>query len=34
VVNITKQLPGDTWHGWRYIAFGPDGKLYCAVGEG
>ena len=26
------RLPGDQMHGWRYIAFGPDGKLYIAAG--
>ena len=26
------QLPPERHHGWRYIAFGPDGKLYVAVG--
>jgi glucose/arabinose dehydrogenase len=25
-------LPGETHHGWKYIAFGPDGKLYVPVG--
>jgi glucose/arabinose dehydrogenase len=25
-------LPSDDWHGWKYIAFGPDGKLYVPVG--
>ena len=25
-------LPGERHHGWRYIDFGPDGKLYVAVG--
>lgn len=25
-------LPGDTQHGWKYVAFGPDGKLYVPVG--
>jgi len=25
-------LPDDSWHGWRYIAFGPDGMLYVSVG--
>ena len=25
-------LPREQWHGWRYIAFGPDGKLYVPVG--
>ncbi|BEQ13219.1 PQQ-dependent sugar dehydrogenase [Desulfoferula mesophila] len=31
-VLITDQLPGDSHHGWRYAAFGPDGLLYIAVG--
>jgi glucose/arabinose dehydrogenase len=26
------ELPGERHHGWRYIGFGPDGKLYIAVG--
>lgn len=26
------RLPGDKWHGWRYLGFGPDGKLYVPVG--
>lgn len=25
-------LPSDRSHGWRYIAFGPDGKLYISIG--
>lgn len=25
-------LPGERHHGWRYIGFGPDNKLYVAVG--
>ena len=25
-------LPDKEWHGWRYIAFGPDGLLYVPVG--
>ena len=25
-------LPDDSWHGWRYAAFAPDGSLYVAVG--
>lgn len=25
-------LPSETWHGRRYIAFGPDGWLYIGVG--
>ncbi|MFN7188662.1 MAG: PQQ-dependent sugar dehydrogenase, partial [Cyclobacteriaceae bacterium] len=26
------QYPTETHHGWKYIAFGPDGKLYVPVG--
>lgn len=26
------RLPGDQQHGWRYVAFGPDGKLYISAG--
>ena len=25
-------LPSDTWHGFKYIDFGPDGNLYIPVG--
>jgi glucose/arabinose dehydrogenase len=25
-------LPSDTHHGWRYIGFGPDNKLYISIG--
>lgn len=31
-VLVTHALPKDQAHGWRYLAFGPDGKLYVAVG--
>jgi glucose/arabinose dehydrogenase len=31
-VVVTDALPQDRQHGWRYIAFGPDGKLYIAIG--
>ena len=31
-VVITDQLPTDRWHGWKFIAFGPDGLLYVPVG--
>jgi len=30
-VEIAK-LPPEQHHGWRYIDFGPDGKLYVAIG--
>jgi glucose/arabinose dehydrogenase len=29
---ITDQLPKETWHGWRYLRFGPDGLLYIPIG--
>ena len=31
-VLITDKYPDKTHHGWKYIAFGPDGKLYVPVG--
>jgi glucose/arabinose dehydrogenase len=31
-VVITASYPTDTHHGWKFIAFGPDGKLYVPVG--
>lgn len=31
-VVITKDYPTDENHGWKFIAFGPDGKLYVPVG--
>jgi glucose/arabinose dehydrogenase len=31
-VSVTDSLPKDTHHGWKFIAFGPDGKLYVPVG--
>ncbi len=31
-VVITNDYPSETHHGWKYIAFGPDGKLYVPVG--
>jgi glucose/arabinose dehydrogenase len=30
-ITIAK-LPNKTHHGWRYIRFGPDGKLYLGIG--
>lgn len=29
---VTDDYPTETHHGWKYIAFGPDGKLYVPVG--
>ncbi len=29
---VITRLPTEQHHGWRYIAFGPDGKLYVAIG--
>lgn len=31
-VLIYDDYPTDKHHGWKYIAFGPDGKLYIPVG--
>jgi glucose/arabinose dehydrogenase len=31
-VLVSKAFPKDTHHGWKFIAFGPDGKLYVPVG--
>jgi glucose/arabinose dehydrogenase len=31
-VLVTDKYPSDKHHGWKYIAFGPDGKLYIPVG--
>lgn len=31
-VLVSDQFPKDEHHGWKYIAFGPDGKLYVPVG--
>jgi len=30
--TVYDKYPTDTHHGWKYIAFGPDGKLYVPVG--
>ncbi len=29
---VTDKLPGETHHGGKFIAFGPDGKLYVPIG--
>jgi glucose/arabinose dehydrogenase len=31
-VVVTEDFPSDRHHGWKYIAFGPDGWLYVPVG--
>jgi len=31
-VLVTDTLPTERHHGWRYIDFGPDGKLYIGIG--
>ena len=29
---INESFPTDRWHGWKFIAVGPDGRLYVPVG--
>ncbi|MEQ1559043.1 MAG: sorbosone dehydrogenase family protein [Methyloglobulus sp.] len=29
---VYDKLPSDKHHGWKYLRFGPDGKLYTAIG--
>jgi glucose/arabinose dehydrogenase len=31
-VVVSDKFPSDAQHGWKFIAFGPDGKLYVPVG--
>jgi glucose/arabinose dehydrogenase len=31
-VVVSNRFPEDRYHGWKFIAFGPDGKLYVPVG--
>jgi glucose/arabinose dehydrogenase len=31
-VEVYSQFPSDKHHGWKYLRFGPDNKLYTAVG--
>jgi glucose/arabinose dehydrogenase len=31
-VVVSDRFPSETHHGWKFIAFGPDGKLYVPVG--
>ncbi len=29
---VFDRLPQEKWHGWKFIKFGPDGKLYVPIG--
>ncbi|MEO7065058.1 MAG: PQQ-dependent sugar dehydrogenase [Dokdonella sp.] len=29
---VTDKLPDKTHHGWKFLAFGPDGRLYVPIG--
>ena len=31
-VIVNDKYPSEGWHGWKFIAFGPDGLLYVPVG--
>jgi glucose/arabinose dehydrogenase len=31
-VVVTERFPRETHHGWKFIRFGPDGRLYVPVG--
>jgi len=31
-VTVFTSLPSDTGHGWKFIRFGPDGRLYIPIG--
>jgi glucose/arabinose dehydrogenase len=31
-VLVSDSFPSETHHGWKYIAFGPDGMLYVPIG--
>src|SRR5690606_34965925 len=31
-VVVADDLPTDRHHGWKFIAFGPDGRLYVPIG--
>jgi glucose/arabinose dehydrogenase len=31
-VVVNDHYPTDKWHGWKFVAFGPDGLLYVPVG--
>ncbi len=29
---VTDQFPDKSYHGWKYLRFGPDGKMYVPIG--
>ncbi|MCG6871284.1 MAG: PQQ-dependent sugar dehydrogenase [Gammaproteobacteria bacterium] len=31
-VTVVDDYPSETHHGWRYLRFGPDGKMYVPIG--
>lgn len=31
-ILVSDKFPSDKHHGWKFIAFGPDGKLYVPIG--
>jgi len=31
-IIVNDSFPKETWHGWKFIRFGPDGKLYVPIG--
>jgi len=31
-VVVNDSFPDNQWHGWKFIRFGPDGKLYVPIG--
>lgn len=31
-IVVNDNFPNDKWHGWKFIKFGPDNKLYVPVG--
>lgn len=31
-VVVNDALPGEAHHGWKYLGFGPDGRLYVPIG--
>jgi len=31
-IVLRDDLPTETWHGWKYLRFGPDGRIYFGIG--